>query len=229
MARRRLSIPRLPSLTTDPVSLGDGDMWFNSTRNEVMLVENGVARGIVTTDEDDAYWATVMREAACPLRYASSSNTQTTATMVFSPAVLYKGDVIAQATQVSGPVAAATPTRHWIALYRARDGALLGQTADAATLAWAASTARKRAFTAPITITEDGLYYVATYIVAGTVPPLAGLPNASGSYAAVQALYPNSAKLGGLFALATTPTAPASLPAFTQGGSNRHWTLLAST
>lgn len=80
---------------------------------------------------------------------------------------LRKGDVVTNIAFVSGNTAENTPTHRAHALYDP-DGALLAQTADILTQAWAQNTAKKLALAAPVTIKKDGWYIVATTTTATT-------------------------------------------------------------
>ncbi len=179
-----------------------------------MLGENGIARSVVTQDDSHEKWGGMVVRETTPLEFATSVVTVLTAQMWIEPIVLYKGDVVAQATAIAN-TAAATPSRQWFALYSPA-GALLGQTPDAGALAWAAGTARKRAFNAPLTITADGVYFIVFYMVAGTMPALVAPPGLSSSawQASLMAAFPLMKYPTARFsALASTATAPAVLPA----------------
>lgn len=86
---------------------------------------------------------------------------------------LRKGDVVTNVSFVSGNTAAGTPT-HWAHGLYDPDGALLAQSADQLTGAWAANAAKKLALATAQTITEDGWYIVATTMTATTVQTLIG-------------------------------------------------------
>jgi len=88
---------------------------------------------------------------------------------------LQTGDVVTSITFKSGATAAGTPLNHWFALYSsAATPALLSQTADLETAAWAANTAKTVALTTPQLITEPGIYYAAFLMKATTVVTLLG-------------------------------------------------------
>lgn len=97
----------------------------------------------------------------------------TTQVMTSVALPLNAGDLVTSLTFVSGDTAAGTPTNWWFALYSPA-GALLAQTADQATAAWAANTAKKVALATPQTITTAGVYYAAIMVKATTVPTLVG-------------------------------------------------------
>lgn len=86
---------------------------------------------------------------------------------------LMAGDVVTYLAFKSGATAAGTPTNWWFALFDTA-GALLQQTADQLTAAWAANTTKKLALAAPVEITAEGIYRAAIMVKATTVPTLVG-------------------------------------------------------
>ncbi|GFH36629.1 hypothetical protein [Streptomyces pacificus] len=99
----------------------------------------------------------------------------TTQVMTSVPIHLYAGDVITNISARSGATAADTPTNWWFALYsKASTPALLAQTADQTTTAWAANTTKTVALSSPVTITESGIYWVGIHVKATAVPTLLG-------------------------------------------------------
>jgi hypothetical protein len=96
-----------------------------------------------------------------------------TGVMTSVPLFLAAGDTITNLSLISGATAAGTPTAWWFALY-GPSGALLAQTADQASGAWAASTAKTLPLTAPVDIDETGFYYAACMVTATTPPSLVG-------------------------------------------------------
>lgn len=97
----------------------------------------------------------------------------TTQVMLSVALPLQAGDVVTSLTFVSGDTAANTPTNWWFALYDTA-GALLAQTADQTSTAWAANTAKKVALATPQLITTAGVYYAAIMVKATTPPTLVG-------------------------------------------------------
>lgn len=88
---------------------------------------------------------------------------------------LAAGDVITNISARSGATAAGTPTNYWFALYsNAAVPALLSQTADQTSTAWAANTTKTLALGAAQTITVPGYYWVAIMVAATTPPTLLG-------------------------------------------------------
>jgi hypothetical protein len=88
---------------------------------------------------------------------------------------LVAGDVITNVSFRSGQTAAGTPTAWWFALYsNAGTPALLAQTADQTSTAWAANTTKTLALATAQTISTTGFYWVAINVTATTPPSLLG-------------------------------------------------------
>jgi hypothetical protein len=88
---------------------------------------------------------------------------------------LAAGDVVTNISVRSGATAAGTPTNYWVALYsNAATPALLSQSADQTSTAWAANTTKTLALAAAQTITANGYYWVAIMVTATTPPTLLG-------------------------------------------------------
>lgn len=99
----------------------------------------------------------------------------TTQIMTAVPIFLAAGDVITNLSFQSGATAAGTPTNWWFALYdNSATPALLAQTADQTTGAWAANTVKTLALSSPVTIKNTGVYWAAVMVKATTVPTLVG-------------------------------------------------------
>lgn len=99
----------------------------------------------------------------------------TTQIMTSVPVFLAGGDVITNISVRSGATAAGTPTNWWFALYSsAATPALLAQSADQLTAAWAANTTKTLALATAQTITNPGIYWVGIHVKATTVPTLLG-------------------------------------------------------
>lgn len=95
--------------------------------------------------------------------------------MTSVPVYLVAGDIISKIAARSGATAANTPTNYWFALYSsAATPALLAQTADQAAAAWAANTVKDLALSAPVEITETGVYWVGLMVTATAAPSLIG-------------------------------------------------------
>jgi hypothetical protein len=111
--------------------------------------------------------------------YDSASDTGqvalATGVMTSMPILLAQGDVITNLSFRSGATAAGTPTNWWFALYDdSATPALLAQTADQTTGAWAANTTKTLALATAQTIKKTGIYWAAIMVTASTVPTLLG-------------------------------------------------------
>lgn len=111
--------------------------------------------------------------------YDSASDTGqvalATGVMTSVPIYLQAGDVVTNLSFRSGATAAGTPTNYWVALYsKAATPALLSQSADQLTAAWAANTTKTLALAAAQTITDSGVYWAALMVTATTPPTLLG-------------------------------------------------------
>lgn len=99
----------------------------------------------------------------------------TTQVMTSVALFLRAGDVVENLSFMSATTAANTPTNWWFALYsNAATPALLGQSADQLTAAWAANTTKTLELSSPVTISETGVYYAAIMVKATAVPTLVG-------------------------------------------------------
>ena len=100
----------------------------------------------------------------------------TSGTMLSVPVLLFAGDVVTNLTFASGATAAGTPTHWFFALYdTAATPALIGQSADQTTTAWAANTSKTLALAAPYTVRATGWYRASVSVTASTVPTLSGI------------------------------------------------------
>ena len=105
----------------------------------------------------------------------SGSVALTTQVMAAVPVALVAGDVITNISVQSGATAAGTPTNYWVALYdSSATPALLSQSADQTSTAWAAFTVKTLALGTAQTISKTGIYWVAIMVKATTVPTLLG-------------------------------------------------------
>lgn len=123
-------------------------------------------------------------------RYQAVSNMASpgTGVMLSVALPLQAGDVVTNLTFLSGATAAATPTNWWFALYdTAATPALIRQTADQTSTAWAANTAKTVALSTAYTVPTTGVYRAAVMVAAATPPTIAGvsLQNAAGAGAVV--------------------------------------------
>lgn len=113
-------------------------------------------------------------------RIQSTANLAALTSGVMTSVALYlrQGDIVTNLTFMSATTAAGTPTNYWFALYSpAATPALLEQTADQTTTAWAANTVKTLALESPVTIDTTGVHYAAVMVTATTVPTLVGAPS----------------------------------------------------
>ena len=87
---------------------------------------------------------------------------------------LNAGDLVTKLVFKSGATATGTPTNYWFALYDTA-GALIAQTADQTSTAWAADTTKDLALSTPYLVTKPGVYYAGIMVKASTVPSLVGV------------------------------------------------------
>lgn len=98
-----------------------------------------------------------------------------TGVMTSVPIFLVAGDLITNLSFVSGATAAGTPTAWWFGLYdNQATPALIAQTADQTTGAWAANTVKTLALSAAYRVLATGLHYAACMVTATTPPSLMG-------------------------------------------------------
>lgn len=99
----------------------------------------------------------------------------TTEVMLATAIHLDAGEIVTNLTFMSATTAANTPVNWWFALYsNASTPALMAQTADQTTTAWAANTAKTVALATAQRISESGIYYAAIMVKATAVPTLVG-------------------------------------------------------
>ena len=122
---------------------------------------------------------------------------------------LRQGMTISSISFISATTALVAGDNQWFALYNSA-GALLAQTADVTSEAWAANSVKTLALTAPVTTTYSGLHYLAIMVKAsgGNVPTLA-------AQSPIALTYGQLPKLSALTAdNALAAAAPAPLGAF---------------
>ena len=143
-----------------------------------------------------------------------------TSGVMYSVAIpLLAGDVVTSIGFRSGTQAAVTPTNYWFALYdNASTPALLAQTADQTSTAWGSSTVKELNLTSPVTITQDGAYYVSIMMAAGTVVNLTGFSMATGGVSS--AVTTGQKVLNQTSGSSLTTTAPATITS-ASANSNR--------
>ena len=140
----------------------------------------------------------------------------TTQVMTNVALFLEKGEVVRNLTFLSGATAAGTPTNWWFALYNPAGTALLGQSADQLTAAWAADTAKTLALASAYKVLNTGVYRAAIMVKATTVPTLAGVTVRAAASAAVVA---GQAVLAQTSGSGLTTTAPATIATPTAVGT----------
>jgi hypothetical protein len=154
---------------------------------------------------------TTVKRANLDRRYLVTNTASLTTQVMTSVAIpLEVGDVVTNLTFLSGATAAGTPTNYWFALYdNSATPALIAQSADQLTTAWAANTAITLALSTAYTVTTGGVYYAAVMVKATTPPTLAGvtLENA----AAAGAVVTGQAILAQTSGSSLTTTAPATI------------------
>jgi hypothetical protein len=144
-------------------------------------------------------------------RSECGGNLATLTTQVMTAVALYleAGDVVTNLTFCSATTAAGTPTNWWFALYStASTPALIAQTADQTSTAWAANTAKTVALAAPYTVVTTGIHYAAIMVKASTVPTLLG---ASLNANAAAAVVTGQKVLANTSGTSLTDTAPSTI------------------
>lgn len=137
----------------------------------------------------------------------------TTQVMTSVAIFLEVGDKVTSLSFLSGATAAGTPTNWWFALYdTSATPALLGQTADQLTAAWAADTIKTVALSTPYYVTATGIYYASCMVKATTVPSLIAKV---APRAAVNGALLSSKILAQTSGAALTTTAPATITSAT--------------
>lgn len=101
--------------------------------------------------------------------------TLTTEVMTSVAIKLAAGDVVTNISVRSGATAANTPTNYWVALYSsAATPALLRQSADQTSTAWAANTTKTLALATAYTVPSSGIYWVGIMVKATATVTLLG-------------------------------------------------------
>lgn len=130
----------------------------------------------------------------------------TTQVMLSVALPLEAGDIVSNLTFMSGATAASVPTNWWFALYsNAATPALLAQSADQTTGAWAADTAKTLALATAQLITVPGVYYAAIMVKATTPPTLIGASLQADASGAILTGHKVLAQTSGSALVATAP------------------------
>jgi hypothetical protein len=172
-------------------------------RDELALASDQARQALAGADPGAAFYRANMQR----LLAGADTGALTTQVMTSVPVYLRRGDVVTNLTFRSGATAAGTPTNWWFALYSsAATPALLGQSADQLTAAWAATTNKTLPLASPVTITAEGVYWAAVMVKATTVPTLVGVSTTAS--AGIATGEKNLAQTSGS---ALTTTAPATI------------------
>ena len=129
---------------------------------------NYLLRGALPADASKAARANMGR------LIASDTAALTTQVLTTVALPLNAGDLVTKLAFKSGATQAGTPTNYWFALYDTA-GALIAQTADQTTTAWAADTTKDLALSTPYLVTKPGVYYAGIMVKASTPPSLVGV------------------------------------------------------
>lgn len=141
----------------------------------------------------------------------------TTQVMLSTALYLQDGDIVTGLTFKTGATAAGTPTNWWFALYDdSATPALLAQSADQTTTAWAADTPMTLDLVTAQLIARSGIYYAAVMVKATTVPTLVGASAQAGASAGMLA---GDLVLAQTSGSALTTTAPATIATPTAVGT----------
>lgn len=109
------------------------------------------------------------------LDVSADTDPLTTQVMLSVAVPLQVGDLVTNITFKSGATAADTPTNYWFALYDTQSTpALVGQTADQTSAAWAANTVKTLALATPYRVTTTGVHYASIMVKATDLPSLIG-------------------------------------------------------
>lgn len=140
------------------------------------MTVHGVYRGIPRDDLaylNSAGRPNVFHRANLPRVGLDDVAALATGVMTSTDLWLNEGDLVTNLTFISAGTAAGTPTAYWFALYDTA-GALMAQTADQTSTAWAADTVKTLALATAQRITKSGLYKAAINVTATTPPSLVG-------------------------------------------------------
>ena len=140
----------------------------------------------------------------------------TSGTLLLTAVYLRAGQKVNNISFHSATTAAGTPANGFFALYD-NNRALLAQTANFTTEAWAANSIKTKALTAQYTATYSGLYYVGIMLTATTVPTLKGNTAKTGGQLAGQAPILHGNSTTGLTTSLPNPAAAITV------GTNHVW------
>ena len=153
--------------------------------------------------------AETMPRESCP---EVNATIPTASGTLFMQAIYLKaGQLVSNIIVSSATTAAGTPTAGRVCLYSGAR-ALLAQSADQTTTAWAANTVKTLAMTTPYRVPTSGLYYIGFWMTATTVITMKG-----GTAKTNGALASSVPILHGTSSTALTTTAPDPAAAITGG------------
>lgn len=115
------------------------------------------------------------------------ANTSTTAgtsgSLYLSAIYLTAGQLVSNISISSGGTAFTSPTNQFFALYSSLQSApaLLAQSANQTTAAWATFTTKTLAMTTPYRVPTSGIYYIGVMVTATTMGTFTGPPTVSGT------------------------------------------------
>lgn len=119
--------------------------------------------------------STYRRHNLEPYQADANLSALTSGVMLAVAMPLQQGDLVTSLTFVSATTAAGTPTNWWFALYDdAATPALISQSTDQTSTAWAANTAKTLALGTSYVVPHSGVYNAAIMVAATTVPTLLG-------------------------------------------------------
>lgn len=152
----------------------------------------------------------------CPRYIAGTSSTAgTSGTLYLSAIYLTAGQIISNITIASGATAFTTPTNCFFALYSSLPSApaLLAQSANQTTTAWAANQIKTLAMTTPYRVPTSGIYYIGVMVTATTMGTFNGPPALTNTAQAGAAPILFAASSTGLTTALPNPAAAISLNA----------------
>jgi len=197
------------------VGTGAGDMLAANNLSDVASVAASRANLGLSASATRAEYVehllnggVAMRSTIERSRAKDVSSALTSGVMHSSAIYLEAGDVITDITYRS-VAAAASPANAWFALYdTAPTPALIAQTADQGSAAWASNTTRTLPLSSPYTVVTTGIHYVSIMVAATTVPTLVGWSGLVGSNGVIVSGQKSLAQTSGS---GLTGTAPATI------------------
>lgn len=200
-------------LAGERVALNDEGTWTHYDRNGAAYT------GARTPDTfTSGYGIAGAVSETIPRMLVSEANLSalTSGTLHLTAIYLQAGQVCTSISYFSATTAAGTPTNKIFGLFD-NTRALLANTNNDTTAAWAANTIKTLDLTAPFTATYTGLHYVGIMVTATTVPTLKGLVAKSANQ-----LASTNPPLHGNSTTALTTALPNPAAAIT-GGNNAVW------